>query len=184
MFLGLDLSITSTGFYVISADGDFYGTIPTTTKNTYPERYRYIADEVAELVHNHKVEFIGLEDYAYQFGKFRSKNFTHLCELRGVVLDAVYKYAQTKVITSTQLKKFATGKGRLKSGDEGKQQVVDAVNARYGFEFSLKENDIADACTLAHIIELSEKDSLKNFNHLEKYQSDIIKDIRRSKWLY
>lgn len=148
--LGLDLSLTSTGYHLIDSKGVVSGALPT-AKLSGVARLNYIVDELLKLLPPTGTTFVVMEDFAHARG-FRAHDMGGLGWIirreltnRGVVW--------TKVGTG-QLKKFVTGHGRCgkKTKDDGinaKAVMVLHVFKRWNIE--AKTDDEADACGLAHI---------------------------------
>ena len=144
-FLGLDLSFTSTGFYLIRDGGkDEYFEI-----NTKPddfgddiERSDHIAGMILDRIKGVDVAFIALEDY---FAGKQAMSVIKLATLGTVVrvrlMDAGYSYMP---FVTSQIKKFETG-----SGVAPKDNMLKSVFKKHGLDTS--SNNIADACAIAHI---------------------------------
>lgn len=145
-FVGLDLSLTSTGFYVIKDGGvDEYFEINTKPDDFADdiERSDYIANMIVEkLKEIGNVTFIALEDY---FTGKQPQSVIKLATLGTVVrirlMDAGYAFMP---FVTSQIKKFETG-----SGVAPKDNMLKSVFKKHGLDTS--SNNIADACAIAHL---------------------------------
>ena len=117
--LGLDLSLTSTGFCI---DGQT-GIISTGLNGV--ERLEAVRDDVKNLLVSNKIECVLLEGYSFAS---RSGQAFSIGELGGVIRVAIYELGISLVeIPPTCRAKFATGKGNA-----SKNEVISAVSARTG----------------------------------------------------
>ncbi len=117
--LGLDLSLTSTGFCI---DGQT-GIISTGLNGV--ERLEAVRDDVKNLLVSNKIECVLLEGYSFAS---RSGQAFSIGELGGVIRVAIYESGISLVeIPPTCRAKFATGKGNA-----SKNEVISAVSARTG----------------------------------------------------
>jgi len=134
--MGLDLSLSSTGWSV----GDARGVITPKTSGT--QRLIDISRSVMDLVRFHKVEAVVVEGYAYAA---RSGQAFSIGELGGVVRYCLCtRNIPFTEIAPTTRAKFATGKG-----NSSKSEVVSAVSARTGIVWSGPgADDMCDAWIL------------------------------------
>lgn len=147
-FMGLDLSLTSTGFAYISDNAfeqEYYGAFKTKLKGH--SRLKWILASIKEKIRESKPAVIVIEGFS--FGSI-GRGVTGLAELRGVV-DAVIddyigedEFARVIHVSPSSIKKFTTGYGRA-----SKEDMVAAVNKELNLSLTLKENDAADALALA-----------------------------------
>ena len=146
-FLGLDLSLTSTGFYLISRDEhkkDEYCEICTKPDDFCDDisRSDYIAHAIIDRIKNENITFIALEDY---FTGKQPQSVIKLATLGTVVrirlMDAGYAFMP---FVTSQIKKFETG-----SGVAPKDNMLNSVFKKHGLDTS--SNNIADACAIAHL---------------------------------
>ena len=137
--VGLDLSLTSTGFAVVTGIGRHAETIRRPQyKGT--ERLRSIRDAISERVRGISPNLVVVEGYS--FGSRASQSHS-LGELGGVVrveLDAIG--ARWVALPPSTLKKYATGKGSA-----NKELMLTEAVRRLGYAGS--SNDEADALWLA-----------------------------------
>lgn len=138
--LGLDLSLTSTGYCVLE-DGKIkeIGTIKPKTRGM--ERIECIDIGIDDIcAENHVIDLVVIEGYS-----FGSKN-THAHstgELGGIVKYNYWKgNYKTIIVPPTCLKKFVTGKGNAP-----KDVMMMKTLAKYGIEFN--NNNECDAYCLA-----------------------------------
>lgn len=145
-FLGLDLSLSATGFYLIKEDGSTLGIEIDTKPADFTsdiERSDHIAkailDRIADLGDN---LFITLEDY---FAGKQAMSVIKLATLgtmvRSRLLDAGHQYI---TFAPSQIKKFECG-----SGTAPKDTMLKSVFKKHGFDTT--SNNIADACAMAYV---------------------------------
>jgi Holliday junction resolvasome RuvABC endonuclease subunit len=134
--MGLDLSLTSTGY---SINGET-GTIAVSTKNS--ERLYDIREDITNIIKSHNVDAVIIEGYAFSA---RNSQSHKIGELGGVVRLALYEMNIPYVeIPPTCRAKFATGKG-----NSAKTEVISAVSARTGiFWIGKGADDMCDAWLL------------------------------------
>lgn len=135
--LGLDLSLTSTGWAVVDDDSRDYGRIATGHRGM--RRLALLRDEVLTLA-GRGPDLIAVEGYS--MGS-RSSAVTGLAELGGVVRLALTEAGHRWVdVSPSTLKTYATGKGNASKND-----VLAAAIRRLGYDGS--SSDEADALWLA-----------------------------------
>lgn len=141
--LGLDLSLTSTGWAVWGGDG---GRIRTDLAAQRWARYapisrrRYIADEVHELAHPHD-SVLAVIEKSY-IGAVNPKTGIDLAMLHAVVLDHLPWTVEGIVyVRPATAKKHLAGKG-----DAGKDEMIEAAQA---VGYPGEQTDEADAWGLA-----------------------------------
>jgi crossover junction endodeoxyribonuclease RuvC len=143
--VGIDPSLTSTGVIILNDAGEFVA-----QKNIKPKKLRgmprlkFIKEELASFLKEHKVEKAAIESYAFNIKKSRMK--FQLGELGGVVRLLLFEmgidYLDVAIPT---LKKYVTG-----SGDADKVMIIYSVNNRWGIDFG-SNSDLADAYGLAKV---------------------------------
>lgn len=173
-FLGLDLSLTATGFYLIKDGGkDEYFEI-----NTKPddfdndiERADYIASKIVDSIKNENITFIAMEDY---FTGKQPQSVIKLATLGTVVrmrlLDAGYSYMTFAV---SQIKKFETGKGVAP-----KDNMLKSVYKRHNLDTA--SNNIADACAIAHVGRAYYEWQAGRRDFL-KYETEVLKKVEEDR---
>lgn len=147
-YVGLDLSFSCSGIYVLSEDG--VGV--TKTIKTKPidwgddiERAEYISNLIKEQMLEVKPTLIMIE--AFFVGQ-NAKTVIKLAKLGVLVRKAVLDCGFSVIdVAPTQLKKFVTGKG---SGP--KDNILKEVFKRFGVDVT--SNDLADAAGLAYLARL------------------------------
>lgn len=134
--MGLDLSLTSTGY---SIDGTT-GVIAVKTKEA--ERLSEIRDDVVNIIKSHDVSGVVIEGYAFSA---RNSQAHKIGELGGVIRLAMYDLGVPYVeVPPTCRAKFATGRG-----NSSKTEVISAVSARTGIIWLGKgTDDMCDAWLL------------------------------------
>jgi Holliday junction resolvasome RuvABC endonuclease subunit len=135
-FMGLDLSLTSTGY---SCDGDM-DVIAVKKKGV--ERLGAIRDEVMLVCREHRPDVVLIEGYSFAS---RASQAHSIGELGGVIRLALYEDNYIFVeIPPTCRAKFATGRGNA-----AKTEVISAISARTGLVWEGKgADDMCDAWIL------------------------------------
>ena len=171
-FIGLDLSLTATGFYMINGSGgkDEYFEINTKPDDFQDdiERSDYIAHQIIKCIRqNEGYKFIALEDY---FTGKQPQSVIKLATLGTVVrtrlLDNEYPYI---AFVTSQIKKFETGKGVAP-----KDNMLKSVYKRHNLDTS--SNNIADACAIAHLGKAYYEWQAGRRDFL-KYETEVLKKI-------
>lgn len=145
-FLGLDLSLTSTGVVVLDANAKLVVAMSIKVKTRGAERLSDIEAQVKQIIRNSNPKYACIEGYSMGFGgKQNTGRIADLGELGGVIRLLLYKFnIPYSTPVPLQVKKYATGKGQ---GE--KSQIMMAVFKQWGFE--AKDDDQADAYVLARI---------------------------------
>jgi Holliday junction resolvasome RuvABC endonuclease subunit len=135
-FVGLDLSLTSTGF----SCGDVRQII--STKHKGPERLHDISTTLAEILVELDNPAVAIEGYSFAS---RNSQAHAIGELGGVVRLVLWNLRIPYVeIPPTCRAKFATGKGNASKGE-----VLSAVSAKTGLVWSgAGADDLCDAFIL------------------------------------
>lgn len=139
--LGLDLSITSTGYAVLGPDKTIVtGTITSTPNPNRGERLWKLLDALDEIVKKHKPHLVLIEGYSYGS---HNHQLAYMAEWGGVVRFHLQRIGIDIIeVSPGNLKKFVTGKGNAK-----KEQMLLASYKKWGIEFAT--NDECDAFALA-----------------------------------
>lgn len=149
--LGLDPS-TCTGLAVIDHDGEGRGKTLQLPQQRGFVRLQLIASDVAMTLHAWEPEFAAVESYAY------TRNITSFITLVevGTIIRVTLRQLQVPWVdvNPKTLKKWTTG-----HGNATKDQMADAVKARWGYESP--SNDIIDAFALAQLAQLGWDEVLK-----------------------
>jgi len=166
--VGLDMSLTATGFCMKSGAVLNIDTVKTTPKSAPDDlaRLRFIANEVMSRIPL-DVKMVCIEDYFTPSNRAQIGAAIKLVSLGTVMRMALYEAGLPfYVVAPSQMKKFATGKGVGQ-----KNIVVREVYKRWGVD--AKDDNQADACILAHIAEAI----VLGFEDLPKYQNEVVKKV-------
>ena len=127
--LGLDLSLTSTGFSGLGR----LGTV--TPKSRGAQRLHEVSDSIEDLIADRRSELVVvLEGYSFAS---RNSQAHAIGELGGVVRLTLYRAGIPYVeVPPTCRAKFATGRGNA-----SKNEVISAISARTGIVWSGKGAD-------------------------------------------
>ena len=143
--LGLDLSLTETGFCVIDFDGKFdvlkdKGLIKTKLKGV--ERLEYLENSLKYLIKEFKPDIAILEGYAMGIRGGRTFN---IGEWGGIArLTLFKKKVKYLSVSPKSLKKYATG-----NGNSDKNMMLKTVFQKWGFDAT--DDNVADAFALAKV---------------------------------
>ena len=143
-WLGLDLSLTATGFFLLRDDGSNKNCEINTDPKRFPsliKRVSAIADKVVENLDGEKIDLVLMEDY--YVGQFAQSVITLSAlgtMVRHNLLKNGYRYITAKPAT---IKKFESGSGASKKGN-----MIKDVFKHHGFDTS--SDNIADACAMAY----------------------------------
>jgi len=158
VFVGLDLSVRSTGMVAIACDAEllFHEAFGSQKDKSQSNanldkivRARKVCDMVSANFQALEVKYpacsfrIALEGYAY--GMRNTSSLADLAQLGGLVQDMLRdEYEYPLIVATSQLKKFASGKGNTK-----KVMIPAEVVARWKLQF--KTTDEVDAYVLSRI---------------------------------
>ena len=145
-YIGLDLSLSSTGFCILTG-----GEIRVETIKSKPDpavndlaRLKYIVAEVMRRIPK-GVSIISVEDFFVPGNRFQIGAGIKLAMLGTVVRMALYDAGMPFfVVSPSSLKKYILGKGVGQ-----KSLIIMAVYKKWGLE--VKDDNQADGCVLAHI---------------------------------
>lgn len=171
-YLGLDLSLTGTGFFLLRDDGTNVNFEIKTKPNDFPSlirRVKFIAEQIVEHTKKEKIDLVLLEDYFIGAGSSGSTIKSLACLgtiVRDRLLNAGLPYLACK---PSQIKKFLTGKGNAQ-----KDNMLKEVYKRHGFDTS--SNNLADACAMAYMCKAF-VDHRKGNGDLLKYQLEVLENI-------
>lgn len=148
MILAFDLSLISTGYYILSENKPIKGGFLTSKggviKSSLKEdaRLYFIEQRIDLLLKTHKPDLVVIEGYS--FGSRGRATFSS-GELGGVIRLLLFrKKIPYLVVAPTSLKKFISGKG-----NSSKDMMLLKTYKKYGIEFD--NNNICDAFGLAMI---------------------------------
>ena len=120
--LGLDLSLTSTGYCI---EGET-GIIAPKLKGA--ERLSKVSDEIIKIITTHSIEAVIIEGYSFAS---RNSQAHSIGEMGGAVRMKLWEMGAPYVeVPPTCRAKFATGKGNA-----GKTEVISAISAKTGLTF-------------------------------------------------
>lgn len=135
-FMGLDLSLTSTGYSINGKTG----VISTKTKG--PERLTIVSNEIIDIAYKNPLDVVMLEGYSFAS---RNSQAHSIGELGGAVRMRLWQSGIPYIeIPPTCRAKFATGKGNA-----SKNEVISSISARTGIVWSGSgADDMCDAWIL------------------------------------
>ena len=176
MNLGLDLSLTETGWHFLAPGLDKCGVLKPGDKRRGVERLAWLRRElgaiIAECNKLHPIERVVIEGYA-----FGAKNRREEMGEWGGVARLALADANLTVFTvqPTSLKQFVTGKGNAQ-----KDEMMLQIFKRWGREFS--NNNIADAFALSAIgVALGPDGTYHDFfgQHLTQQQAIVMQKVAK-----
>lgn len=176
-FLGLDLSLTSTGVF-LKRQSDFecfeIKTKPDQFENSIL-RCEHISLKIVEFVNKCNPTMVAVEDY---FAGRMMGSVIQLAELGTMVRYLLMKNpTRFYTVAPTQLKKFCTSKG---NGD--KDNVLKGVYKKWNVDVT--SNNIADACVLAYISEALYKIKNKKDIDLADYEKEVVMKILKERKMF
>ncbi len=172
-YLGLDLSLTGTGFFLLKDDGTNINCEIKTKPGDFPSlirRVKFISEKILEKIGQEKPTLVLLEDYFIGMGSSGNTVKALAC-LGTIVRDRLlangYSYLACK---PSQIKKFETGKGTAQ-----KDNMLKDVFKHHGFDTS--SNNIADACAMAYMCK-GYVEFQKGEQNFTKFQLEVLKGIK------
>ena len=175
-YVGLDLSLTSTGFCLKRGSTLTIETVKTEPKNFKNDldRLIHIRDTLLRKIPL-DVKLICMEDFFVPSNKMQIGSGIKLAMLGTTVRLSLYERGMPFVIISpSQLKKFVTGKG---TGE--KSMIVREAYKRWGVD--AKDDNQADAAVLAYLAEAL-VDPLTE--ETPKFQVEVVKTVRAERPRY
>lgn len=174
-FLGLDLSLTNTGWAILNNEGDeiVAGGIIKPKERRGIERLEYIEDEIKLVLKNHNPLFIAIEGYSFGSRLGKSNAVFGIGELGGVARLCLYKEGRDWIdIAPTVLKKYVTGTGNAK-----KDIVIKEVFRKW--KFDTNNNNVADAYSLSQMARTIFKirTGKMKIDDLLRYEQEALKKI-------
>jgi Holliday junction resolvasome RuvABC endonuclease subunit len=146
LVLGLDLSLQATGV-CLAGNGQIQVSTITTGTSSGHNRRRTILNTIAGLVTSREPDLVVIENLPPHTGKAGATTLIALAELHGIVKFWLEPRVPYTLVHVAHLKQYALGKG---SGPgTSKDQVLLAVERRYGGLVQIFTNDEADALVLA-----------------------------------
>lgn len=152
-YLGLDLSTVSTGWAVFDDDKLVnYGKICPSASMAPIEKMRFIANEIGYTVGKHVPNKVIIEDVFYGKCFLTTKVLNRLA---GAVVYSILESGirvEVGFVMPTAARKYM---GLLSKSPEEKKKpskslIVRAVNAKFGTNFRLADNDMADAAVIGY----------------------------------
>ena len=148
--IGLDVSITSTGFCVIDSSFNILNLGNVTSKPGLHDTMRFntIWDELSDKVaFDHETDTVMIEAYAMQ--SRRGNILVRLAELTGMiksrlVRDCKFHVNQTLKCSPSTLKKYALGSGKAE-----KSMILKTIYKKWNVD--IDQDDIGDAYVLSRI---------------------------------
>lgn len=174
--LGLDLSLTGTGFCLLSGSEMTVETIKTTPKTAVNDLARlvYIRDYIMKRIPQ-DIDLICVEDFFTPMNGAQMGSAISLAMLGTAVRMALYEEGLPFfVVAPGTLKKHILGKGVGQ-----KDLIVREVYKKYGLDAA--DNNQADACVLAHIAEDLYRTIKGEHLKLSKPQEDVIAKLLSTK---
>lgn len=176
-YLGLDLSFSATGFFLIDEKGEQViekeiASEPSQFINDI-QRSDWIAKQIIDIIKDYDIKNIMIEDYFN--GGSNSQVGLRLAVLGSIVrLRLLEKGYSFMTITNAQNKKFISGNGHA-----NKDQMQMFVLKKYNvMSFS---NNTADACGMAHVAKAYYEftNNIVNKESFLKYEWDVIKKMTK-----
>ena len=175
-FVGLDLSLTGTGFCQKRGDVFTIETVSTKPKDfkTDLDRLAYIRDALLRKIPA-DVRMICVEDFYVPSNKMQLGSAIKLAMLGTVIRMTLHERdIPFVIIAPSQLKKFVTGKG---TGE--KSMILREVFKRWGINAA--DDNQADATVLAY---LAEALVASLTDAVPKFQIEVIKTVRKERPRY
>jgi crossover junction endodeoxyribonuclease RuvC len=162
--VGLDLSLTSTGYVALAECGGVISTQAIKTDGRIGlSRLDDLTVQILSEINSDNPSLIVIEGYAFGVGK--GSSLADLAELGGIIKHDLYTTGYRMIVVPpARLKKFVTGKGNAK-----KDQMRLEVYKRWGFEH--ESNDVIDAYGLAQL-------GLAVLGHTENLTKEQLKVIQ------
>jgi crossover junction endodeoxyribonuclease RuvC len=145
--LGIDPGLKATGYGVVEEAGDKlraveFGVIVTSTKKPLAERLHLVAEEISQVVEQHRPDCAGVE---MVFTAVNAKSALLLGHVRGAILAQLFRMGvPVREYSALEIKKAIVGYGRAQ-----KHQVAGMVRVLLGLAEEPKPADAADALAAA-----------------------------------
>ena len=172
LFLGLDLSLTGSGVYVLDEHGNTVVAECLSTKHYGVERLFFLREKLLAAINTNEITLACLEGAAmHETGRLYD-----LGNLAGIVMLVLYDKGIPFISAAPlALKKYAGGVGK----NTGKMTVMLDVFKNFGIE--IRQPDICDAFVLSTIAkDYYKRYIVKEDITLKPYQSDVLKVISKS----
>lgn len=147
VILGIDPGIALVGYGIVECNGNHfkaldYGHIETSSKSLFPDRLKYVYDEMISIIEKYNPDELAIEEL---FFNKNAKTAIKVGQARGVEILAaknmglgIYEY------TPLQVKQAVVGYGRAE-----KHQVQEMVKILLNLDKVPKPDDVADALAIA-----------------------------------
>jgi Holliday junction resolvasome RuvABC endonuclease subunit len=183
-FLGLDISLTSTGYNIVSGGKTVLeGSIKTSKDEPWEDRISRIYETIDRLIDDYNPEVVFIENYS--FGSTFGREV--LGEIHGVVMLLLLKRnVPFFKVPPTMVKLFGCGKGQTPPVPEGRAKstwgktwVVEEVNKNFDKAYRLADNDICDAFVIALLAELfyKAKNQLLDVSAIPAHQKKVLAEL-------
>jgi crossover junction endodeoxyribonuclease RuvC len=147
IILGIDPGIAIVGYGLVEYVGNRfkaidYGAIITEPKYPFPERLKFVYDEMLKIIEKYEPEDLAIEEL---FFNKNAKTAIKVGQARGVeILAGVNKGLEIYEYTPLQIKQGIVGYGRA-----NKRQVQEMVKILLNLNEIPKPDDVADALAVA-----------------------------------
>lgn len=160
--MGLDLSLSSTGWCVVDVDGTNlklvdYGFIPTNKLSHY-EALKIIDKKIEAVIKKYEPQFSGIEQMFVGQNRDTAIKLGHIHGVASLLLaknDIPSNYYAVMTLKSQTLDGIKTKKedGTKKTGDEMKEEVKRKIIEIFGADSFTKvfNNDVTDAISAAYV---------------------------------
>jgi crossover junction endodeoxyribonuclease RuvC len=153
-FLGLDISMTSTGYAVVTVEDDgsltlqTTGYIATTSKESDGVRLSKIRERLELLLHMYEFDTV-IKENGFVKGHHATKSIFKATGVVEEVVNTVSKHGDIVAYPPTTVKKTVTGDGKA-----DKRTVADCVKTFIEIPWAIKRDDESDAIAiiLTHLI--------------------------------
>ena len=169
MFLGLDLSLQSSGLVIIDKDYNIKHSETLSVPQKGVERLYHLKTMFKTSLDSFNIKFCCIEAPAL---KAEGRLF-NIGELNGIIKLILYKKGINFITPApSQLKKYATGSGK------GNKSII-ILDVYKNFNEEIRNDDIADAYVLARIARDYYLTDLAKCD-LKKYQIEVLKALHKT----
>jgi len=176
-YVGLDLSLTATGVYIINGINSSENlnveikTKPADFQHDI-QRCDFIAGLIVDMLKTQKIDIIAMEDY---FSGQQACSVIKLAILGTTVRLRLLENGFSFItFAPTQIKKFETG-----SGIAPKDNMLKSVFKKHGFDTN--SNNVADACAIAYLGKAYYDYINNNKRDFLKYELDVLEKINKER---
>ena len=174
--IGLDLSLSSTGCFIINKNGRSGFEIKTKPDkfSSIFERVDYITSKIMKLIEEENPDLIIMEDY---FVGGRNPQTSLMLSVLGTIMRWKILDSGREFLTAApnHIKKFETGNGNAQ-----KDVIIKSVFKKHNYDTN--SNNVADACSISYLgySYLEYKNGKKDFM---KYELEVLKQLTDSSML-